>query len=153
MDSPEADGLVGMVVDTVSVTVEAGKVREFALATRTEDDVHLDAAAARAAGFPEVAATATHLVVAGHQRDQRAFVGKLGLAIERIVVGSVDWEFHRPLVATDRLTGTRRVVEDALRTGKRGGSMRLVTLETKWVDEANRTAVTQHEVLIERGAQ
>ncbi|MGW0035159.1 FAS1-like dehydratase domain-containing protein [Gordonia sp. NPDC003376] len=140
------------VLDVVSFEVEAGKVREFARATHAADPVHTDADAARAAGLTAVAATPTHVVVAGHHRDQKQFVETLGLAIERVVVGSVEWDYARPLLAGDRLTGARRVVDDATRVGKRGGTMRLVTLETAWVDAAGDVAVTQREVLIERGA-
>lgn len=143
----------GTVLDSVSFEVEAGKIREFARATQTADPVHTDPGAAVAAGFGTVPATATHVVVAGHHRDQQAFVRALGLAIERVVVGSVEWEYTRPLVAGDRLTGTRRVVADTSKEGRRGGTMRLVTLETAWVDDTGDTAVTQREVLIERSAR
>lgn len=139
----------GTVLDVVSFEVEAGKVREFARATHATDSVHVDPAAA---GFPGVLATPTHVVVAGHYRNQREFVAALGLAIERVVVGSVEWDYARPLIAGDRITGTRRVVDDTVREGKRGGTMRLVTLETRWVDADGEVAVTQRETLIERGA-
>ncbi|PKZ66076.1 acyl dehydratase [Gordonia terrae] len=140
------------VLDVVSFDVEAGKIREFARATHAEDAVHVDPAAATAAGFERIPATPTHVVVAGHHRNQAEFVAALGLAIERVVVGSVEWEFRRPLLAGDHLTGTRRIVDDTTRDGKRGGTMRLVTLETSWVDAAGEPAVVQREVLIERGA-
>ncbi len=151
MDSSATNTTVGQVVDTVTVDVEFGKIREFARATQAHDAVHTDFAAARDAGFDRVPATPTHVVVAGHQRDQQAFVRSLGLAIERIVVGSVEWEYARPLAAGDRIVGTRCVVDDTTKQGKRGGSMRLVTLETRWVDESGDVVVTQREVLIERG--
>ncbi|MCX4096708.1 FAS1-like dehydratase domain-containing protein [Nocardia sp. alder85J] len=143
---------VGDVLDVVSFEVEAGKVREFATAVHTTDPVHTNGAAATAAGFPDVPATATHVVVAGHHRNQKQFVEALGLAIDRVVVGSVEWHYTRPLVAGDRLAGTRRIAADTTREGKRGGAMRLVTLETRWVDDSGAEAVTQREVLIERGA-
>ncbi len=145
------EGLVGAVVDEVTVTVEAGKIGEFAKATHAADPVHTDPAAARESGFSSVAATPTHVVVAGHHRDQRGFVAALGLDITRIVVGSVEWEYTRPLVAGDRLTGVRRVVDDATREGKRGGTMRLVTLQTDWTGDDGAVALTQREVLVERG--
>ncbi|WP_372477365.1 FAS1-like dehydratase domain-containing protein [Nocardia australiensis] len=142
---------VGTVLDVVSFEVEAGKVREFSKATQTADVVHTDAGAAAAAGYSSIPATPTHVVVAGHHRDQKQFVETLGLAIERVVVGSVEWHYSRPLLVGDRLTGTRRVVDDSTREGKRGGTMRLLTLETEWVDATGDSAVTQREVLIERG--
>ncbi|SNT12149.1 FAS1-like dehydratase domain-containing protein [Rhodococcoides kyotonense] len=143
---------VGRIIDTVSFTVEQGKVHEFARATFAESDVHVDEQAALAAGHAGIAATATHSVVSGHYRDQRAFVDALGLALERVVVGSVDWSYMRTLVVGDRLTGTRRVVADAVKEGKRGGSMRILTLETEFVDAAGSTVLRQREQIIERGA-
>jgi acyl dehydratase len=145
------DGLVGTVVDTVSFDVERGKIAEFARATLALDLAHHDPEVARARGFPSVLATATHVVVAGHHRDQRALVERLGLELSRIVVGSVSWEYERPLRAGDSLVGTRTVVGDETREGKRGGRMRLLTLETEYVDVAGAVAVRQREVLIERG--
>jgi acyl dehydratase len=144
--------LVGLTVDTVSFDVEAGKVREFARATRSIDGIHTDTAEAARRGSLTVLATATHVVVSGHHRDQKAFVERLGLDIRRIVVGSTAWEYSRPLRAGDSLTGVRTVVGDETKTSKGGTTMRLVTLETEYVDAAGEVAVRQREVLIERGA-
>ncbi|PYE12338.1 MaoC dehydratase-like protein [Williamsia limnetica] len=141
----------GTVVDRVEFDVERGKIGEFAVATYAGDQIHRDVDVATAAGFDDVLATATHVVVAGHHRNQREFVAALGLAIERVVVGSVEWEYARPLVAGDHLIGTRRILDNTVRQGKRGGSMRLVTLQTDWLDSSDQLAVTQREVLIERG--
>ncbi len=143
--------LVGTVVDTVRFEVERGKIREFARATGATDPVHTDPREARARGHADVLATATHVVVAGHYRDQRALVAALGLDLRRIVVGSTAWEYARPLRAGDTLTGTRKVVGDETRAGKRGGTMRLMTLETEYVDGDGAVAVRQIEVLIDRG--
>ena len=133
---------VGDVVDEVAFDVERGKIGEFARATYAEDPVHT---------ADEPLATATHVVVAGHHRDQSAFLATLGLARERVVVGSVKWWYTRPLRAGDTLRGVRRVVADERREGRRGGTMRLVTLETAYGDPTGAVVVWQREVLIERG--
>ncbi|MCB8913858.1 Acyl dehydratase [Rhodococcus rhodochrous J3] len=138
-------------LDRVEYDIERGKIREFARATFATDPVHTDRDAAQAAGFTDVPATLTHTVVAGHQRDQRTFVEALGLALERVVVGSVKWTYLRPLIAGDHVVGTRRVVDDVRREGKRGGSMRILTLETEYVDADGDPVVRLEEVLIERG--
>lgn len=143
---------VGFVVDEVSFEVERGKIREFARATGAADPVHTDRATATALGHEDLLATATHVVVAGHHRDQRAFVDRLGMDIRRIVVGSTAWEYLRPLRAGDALTGVRRVAADQTKPGRRGGTMRLVTLETEYADATGAVVVRQCEVLIERGA-
>lgn len=142
--------LIGAVVDRVVFDVERGKIRELARATFAEDLVHTERDLAARAGFPDVLATGTHVVVSGHHRDQRAFVERLGLELSRVVVGSVSWRYRRPLVAGDVIEGIRRVVADETRDG-RGGTLRMVTLETDFVDQRGDVAVTQREVLIERG--
>lgn len=143
---------VGEVLDVVRFDVESGKIREFARATAAADPVHVDPDAAAASGFATPPATATHVVVAGHQRDQATFVARLGLALERVVVGSTAWTYERPLVAGDRLTGTRRVVADERKPRADGTSLRLVTLETEFTDAAGRAVVRQTDVLVERPA-
>jgi acyl dehydratase len=143
--------LIGTVVDRVTFDVERGKIREFARATLAEDPVHTDRELAVQCGFSDVLATGTHVVVGGHYRDQRGFVDKLGLELSRVVVGSASWHYRRALVAGDRLAGIRRVVADETRDGRKGGSLRLVTLETEFTDSRGEVAVTQREVLIERG--
>ena len=142
--------LPGQLVDKVELPVERGKIREFARATFTVDPVHTQEAAARAAGFVGVAATATYAVSAGHYRDQQAFVKSLGMAIDRIVVGTVSWVYTRVLVAGDTLTASRVVESDESRVGK-SGPMRIVTLRTDFVDQRGVVALVQREVLIERG--
>ena len=147
--SPES--YVGSVVDEVSFDVERGKIREFAKATATEDPVHTDEAAAYAAGSDSLLATPTHVVVAGHLRDQRGFVDRLGLALERVVVGGVKWQYLRALRAGDSLHGIRRVTEDVQREGSRGGTMRILTLVTEYVDGHGEPVVRMQETIIERG--
>ncbi|MGW1026774.1 FAS1-like dehydratase domain-containing protein [Streptomyces sp. NPDC002577] len=143
--------LIGTVVDRVAFGVERGKIHEFTRATFAEDPAHTDRNLAVRSGFPDVLATGTHVVVSGHHRDQRGFVEQLGLELSRVVVGSVNWRYRRPLVAGDELRGTRRVVADETREGRRGGTMRLITLETEYVDQHGEVAISQREVLIERG--
>lgn len=141
----------GTLVDDVVLDIEAGKIREFARATGAQDAAHADAGVAAARGLPAPLATLTHSVAVGHLRDQQAFVDALGLDIRRVVVGEVAWRYARPLVAGDRLRATRRVVSDQTREGT-SGSLRLVTLETEFVDTTGAVAAAVREVLIERGS-
>ncbi|MBM6545422.1 MaoC family dehydratase N-terminal domain-containing protein [Janibacter sp. YIM B02568] len=148
--SSSPNAIVGRVVDTVAIDVEAGKIGEFVRATRVSDPVHSHPEAAAAAGLQGVAATPTHVVVAGHCRDPRAWVEALGLDMQRVIVGSVSWEYVRPLVAGDRVNGRRVVVRDERRDG-RTGPMRVITMETDWRDASGDLAVRQRETIIERG--
>lgn len=139
-------------LDRVDYDIERGKIREFVRATFTTDPAHTDRDAAQAAGFADAPRP--------HPRRRRfatsatsKLVDTLGLALERVVVGSVKWTYLRTLIAGDHVVGTRRIVDDVQREGKRGGSMRIVTLETEYVDTDGDPVVRLEEVLIERGEQ
>ena len=141
--------LRGLIVDEVILPVERGKVREFVRATRTADPVHREKDTASAAGFTAVPAPLTFSVSTAHLRDQQAFVRDLGLVIERIVVGSVSWEYQRPVLVGDELVAVRRVEGDESRVGA-SGPMRFVTLVTEFTDQQGELVLVQREVLIER---
>jgi hypothetical protein len=140
------------VLDRVTFCVESGKIAEFRRATLIQDPVHDDESQAHEAGFSACPAPPTYVVVAGHYRDQAAMVATLGLDLKRVVVGSVKWTYARALMAQDRLVGTRRVVGDERRTQQNGSTMRLVTLETEYLDAYGEPAVWVNEVIIERGS-
>ena len=142
-------GAAGDVVDVVTFDVERGKVREFARATFAESPVHTEQDAAAAAGWSDVLATPTHVVVSTHYRNQQEWVDRLGLDLSRVVMGSASWHYFRPVQAGDLLTGTRRVVADESKAGSRG-HLRVVTLETEYRDAAGAIVVTQRDVVIER---
>lgn len=143
--------LPGTLVDEMQIEVERGKIREFVRATGVTDSVHTDLSAAREAGFDTLPATATHVVVTGHQRDQAAVMAALGLDITRVVVGSVAWTYERPLLVGDRLVARRTVTDDVIKARRDGGSNRLVSLETVFSAPDGAVVARQSEVLIERG--
>ena len=141
----------GAVVDRLEFTVERGKIREFAKAAHAVDLVHTSPEEAARRGLSHVAATATHVVVAGHHRDQKQMLATLGLDITRVVVGGTGWSYHRALIAEDELTGTRSLVSDEVKTSRSGRSLRIVTLNTDFTLADGTVAVSQRETLIERG--
>lgn len=151
MSSPAAKRLpaVGTAIDEIAFAVEAGKVRELATAIKDPALRYRDAEAAAAEGFQGIPAPLTFTVVAGHHRDQHAAVRTLGLDIDRIVVGEVEWTYERPLVVGDRLVGRRVLLDARSRAGARGGEMTIVTLQTDLRDAAGDIAVRWREVLIE----
>jgi hydroxyacyl-ACP dehydratase HTD2-like protein with hotdog domain len=126
-------GIVGAVLEEVSFPVEEGKVREFALAVGDDDTE---------------AVPLTFAAVAGHWRDQSAWVARLGLDLPRIVVGGCEWEHHAPIAVGDRLTG-ERTVTDVQRSEGRRGAMTFITLETRLHRSDGELAVVQRDTIIE----
>lgn len=145
--------LVGTVVDEVAFDVERGKITEFARATGAGDAVHTDRREAERRQLRDVAATATHVVVAGHHRSAQDMLDRLGLELARVMVGGTSWEYARPLVAGDSLTGRRTVTGDVAKTSSSGAPLRIITLETEYRDRDGRVAVRQQETILERGRE
>ena len=143
--------LIGIEIDHVEFPVEAGKIREFAVAVGDPDPIYLSVEAAQAAGHPAIPAPPTFSVVAGHWRDQSAMVVRLGLELGRIVVGEVQWEYHAPVYGGDRLSGTRIVRDVTERAGRRGGTMTMITVETELRNQRGELAVRQRDLIIETG--
>lgn len=147
-----APDLVGTEIDRVTFAVEAGKIREFAIAVGDPDPVYRELEAARAAGHPAIPAPPTFVVVAGHWRDQAAMIRMLGVDIRRVVVGETGWEYHAPVYAGDRLTAARVVDSVTERPGRRGGTMTLITITADFVRDDDTICVRQRDVIIEMGA-
>ena len=145
------DARVGMLVDEYFVPVEAGKVLEFARAIQDPAARYRSLEEAVAEGFAAVPAPLSFVVTAAHHRDAGAAASSLGLAMERVVVGEVGWEYERPVLVGDVLHGRRRVSGVRHRDGARGGSMTFVTMTTEFRDRDDRPVLRQDETLIETG--
>ncbi len=131
------------------VTEEA--VTEFALAVGTNDPVHLDADAAKERGFPGPLAppTFTTRQIFEVPRDERERRLGANLDYARVLHGEQEYVYNRLPVAGEVLTGTMRIAKDFEKEGKRGGSMRFVTYETKFTDTAGEEVLTSYYTLIQ----
>jgi hypothetical protein len=116
--------MAGELLEEWDFVVEAGKVREFA---RAVQDVHSEHADIVAPTFP---------VVASADFVERLVTSILGLDRSRTVHGEQDYEYFEPMRAGDRFRCRARVVSDKTKTGRRGGSMRVVTTEVVFVSTA-----------------
>jgi hypothetical protein len=142
-------------LETVAFPIEVSKLRELARAFKEDDPVWFDQGAALAAGFASVPLPPTATVLADHWRENGATFHSqaAGLDQPRVLHGEVSWEFERPLRVGDELTATSALVGDETRTGKRGGEMRLVTVETTYVDGHGDVVARRRDLLIETGAK
>ncbi|MTD45875.1 hypothetical protein GKE82_16660 [Conexibacter sp. W3-3-2] len=121
---------IGLEIDRFSFPVEAGKLREWAVAVGGQDVETVPL---------------TFAAVASHHRDQAAMVAALDLDIRRVVVGSVDWEYRAPVRVGDTLTGARVVT--GVRTNDRG--MTFITIETALRRADGEVAIVQTDTVIE----
>ncbi|WP_369139557.1 FAS1-like dehydratase domain-containing protein [Modestobacter versicolor] len=133
-----------------SAVYEVGreKIAEFARALGDPDPVHLDPAAARAAGHPDVIAPPTFAVVLSLQAaDVVVEDPDVGLDYSRVVHGEQRFTHHRPIRAGDRLVATATV--DAVRTVA-GNDM--LTTRVDLATEDGELVCTTRSMLVARGA-
>lgn len=136
---------------TFELPVERGKVREFALAVGEDNPIFFDVDAARAHGLPDIVAPPTFTVTQIWQvsREQREEQLGADLDYERVLHGEQEFEYQRLPFAGEILRGTMRISKDFTKQGKRGGEMRFVTYESRFVDVQGEEVLTAYYTLIE----
>lgn len=136
---------------TFDLPVERGKVREFALAVGEDNPIFYDPEEARRHGFPDVVAPPTFTVTQIWQisRDERE--EKLGANLDygRVLHGEQEFSYNRLPVAGEVLKGTMRISKDFTKEGRRGGTMRFVTYESRFVDAEDQEVLTAYYTLLE----
>lgn len=143
--NPEIQGRV--YPPTAPYLVGREKVREFARAVLSSSPLHLDPAAAKAAGFKDVVAPPTFAVTV-----QEATLAQLladeeaGVDFTRVVHGDQRFSYSRPIVAGDELTATLTIA-----AVKQLGGHSMVTASSSIVDSAGEHVVTAISTLVVRG--
>ncbi|MGH2787020.1 MAG: FAS1-like dehydratase domain-containing protein [Actinomycetota bacterium] len=136
---------------TFDLPVERGKVREFALAVGEDNPIFFDEEEARRHGFPDIVAPPTFTVTQIWQvsRDEREEKLGANLDYERVLHGEQEFTYRRLPVAGEVLKGTMRIAKDITKEGRRGGSMRFVTYESRFVDAARAEVLSAYYTLLE----
>ncbi len=137
------------IVFDLPVTEE--KVKEFAIAVGENNPIFYDPDAARELGLPGPVAPPTFSVtqifhVPREEREQR-----LGANLDyaRVLHGEQEFQIKRLPLAGEVLKGTMRIAKDFEKEGKRGGSMRFVTYESKFTDADGDEVLTAYYTLIQ----
>lgn len=115
----------GDVIGEWDFTVEPGKLREFA---RAVQDVHWADSDIAPPTFP---------IVASAEFVERLVTDLLSLDRSRTVHGEQSYDYAEPIRAGDRLRCIARLVSDEIKTGRRGGGMRIVTTEVEFRSAAS----------------
>jgi acyl dehydratase len=99
--------------------VGRAKIREFAESIGDDHPMYRDAAAAQAAGHPDVVAPPTFAVLLFGRYSMADIVNdpKLGVDYGRLVHGDMKFSYTRPVHAGDRLTVTTHIAEIDTRMG------------------------------------
>jgi acyl dehydratase len=133
-----------------SAVYEVGraKIAEFAAALGAQDAVHRDAAAARAAGHPDVIAPPTFAIVVTLEAAN-VVLGDPDVSLDysRVVHGEQKFVHHRPIRAGDRLVATTTI--DAVRSVAGND---LLTTRVDVATEDGEPVCTATSMLVARGA-
>jgi acyl dehydratase len=115
LDSPAVtvnSHTIGKRYEPLIYAVGREKIVEYALATGETNPLHLDLAAARAAGHADVVAPPMFAVVyQGRSVTQAMFDPELGIDFARLVHGEQAFRWHRLVVAGDEVFTTLTVAD------------------------------------------
>ncbi|MDQ4027961.1 MAG: MaoC family dehydratase N-terminal domain-containing protein [Actinomycetota bacterium] len=133
------------------LAVERGKIREFALAVGEDNQLFFDPEEARRHGLPDIVAPPTFTVTQLWEvpRDEREKRLGARLDYDHVLHGEQEFTYKRFPVAGEVLRGTMRISSDVTKEGRRGGTMRFVTYESRFVDADGDEVLTAHYTLLE----
>jgi acyl dehydratase len=131
--------------------VDPDKVAEFATAVGEDNPLFFDPDVAKSKGFPGPLAPPTFTTTQIFQvpRDEREKRLGANLDYARVLHGEQEFIYERLPVAGETLHGVMRIAKDFVKEGKRGGSMRFVTYESKFTDVDGALVLTANYTLIE----
>jgi hypothetical protein len=136
---------VGEKGDAFDLTVERGKIREFARATKSENPEYLDDATP--VSPPTFLVTSAFWSPPGAMRW-----GSLKLDMRRVLDGGREFVFHGPPPeAGTKLTAQTRVDDIYEKEGKRGGTMTFVETVQEFRDEGGKLVAEMRSTAIETG--
>lgn len=134
---------------TFRFAVEEGKIAEFAAAVSDDNPAHRDRGAAAAQGFEAVPAPLTFCATSSFWfRGPHPLAGR-DLDLTRVLHGESQWEFRRPLVAGDELSVEAAFAGTEEKEGRRGGRMRIHTIENTYRDPTGEVVVIERWRLVE----
>jgi acyl dehydratase len=143
-------GIVGKEYPPYPVTVERGRIKDFARAIGDLNPFYLDDAVGRASEWGDVIAPPTFAITFRDDRaDSAALLRDLGVDIGRILHGEQEFEIHRQLVPGETYLCRSRVTDVYEKSGK-SGPMAFVVRETAVTDRANEIVVTMRQVTVVR---
>lgn len=147
---PADTRLIGYEVGTTgSFPVERGKIHEFATALLDDNPVFHDPTYAASSPFGGIPAPPTFTMVQQHWGAAMENVPDVGLDFSRVLHGGQEFEYLKPIMAGDTLTGHGRIADIYEKAGKRGGTMTFVILEIEFTNQRNEKVATSRTVVIE----
>ena len=131
------------------VTVERGKIKEFARAIGDDNPFYVDDRVGQASEWGDIIAPPTFMTTFRDGADSGDFLRDLGTDVSRLLHGEQEFELHRPIRAGETFLCRSRVVDVYEKTG-RSGPMGFVVRETAVTDRTNELVATIRSVTVVR---
>jgi acyl dehydratase len=131
------------------VTVERGKIKEFARALGDLNPFYVDDRVGQASEWGDIIAPPTFLTTFRDGADSATFLRELGTDLSRVLHGEQEFEIHRPIRPGETFTCRTRVVDVYEKTG-RSGPMAFVVRETVVTDTANEIVASVRHITVVR---
>lgn len=143
-------GVVGKEFPPYAVTVERGKIKEFARAIGDSNPLYLDDRVGAASEWGDIIAPPTFPITFRDEgADTNALLRELGTDISRLLHGEQEFEIHRPLQPGRTYLCRARVSDIYEKTGKTG-PMAFVVRETTVTDSDNEIVAVMRGVTVVR---
>lgn len=141
---------IGYEVPPTLWDVEKGRIRFFAEVIGLTDPIHLDAAAAKAAGYRNVVAPPTFIF--GAESDSGVLMkllDTLEIDLRKVLHGEQRFDYQAPVCAGDTLRFQTRVTDIF---DKKGGALEFVVNDTKVTNHLDEHVADLHSVIVVRHA-
>ncbi len=130
-----------------AVTVERGKIKEFARAIGDPSPFYLDDAVGRASEWGDIIAPPTFATT--FREDSGTLLKELGIDISRVLHGEQEFEHFKPIRPGETYLCRSKVVDVYEKTG-RSGPMGFVVRETAVTDSDNDVVTLMRHITVVR---
>lgn len=131
------------------VTVERGKIKEFARAIGDLNPFYLDDRVGAASEWGDIIAPPTFATTFRDDGASETFFRDLGIDISRVLHGEQEFEIMRPIQPGQTYLCRSRIVDIYEKSGKTG-RMAFVLRETSITDRANEIVGTMRHITVVR---
>ena len=141
--------LIGKSGRPFTMPIEWSKVREFARAIKDSNPVYFDPEAAKkeCGGIPIPPTFLMSSAFWQHPDSQPP----VNFDLRRVLHGEQEFEFFKPILVGDVLTGVSRLADTYEKEGGRGGKMTFNVMETEYKNQKGEKVAIARSVIIETG--
>jgi acyl dehydratase len=142
-------GVIGKESPPFVVTVERGKIKEFARALGDTNPAYLDDRVGQASEWGDIVAPPTFMTTFRDGADSGEFLRELRTDISRLLHGEQEFEVFRPIRPGETFVCRSKVLDVYEKTG-RSGPLGFVVRETSVTDQTNEIVAFVRHITVVR---